>query len=94
MSNPNRRGALTLVSASMCLVLAALFSFEEPPSPALTAAGDTAIPAAADWGLSFPAEGEGLYGYFSSAFLSPLAAPYRHPEPAEGSLWKCCPYYF
>ena len=48
MSNPNRRGALALVSASMCLVLAALFSLGERAPPALSAAGEAAVPAAAD----------------------------------------------
>ena len=35
MSNPNRRGAMALVSASLCLTLAALFYFTAP-APALT----------------------------------------------------------
>ena len=57
MSNPNRRGAMALVSASLCLTLAALFYFTAP-APALTASAPIAVPAAADWGLSFPTEGE------------------------------------
>ena len=56
MSNPNRRGAMALVSASLCLTLAALFYFTAP-APALTASAPIAVPAAADWGLSFPTEG-------------------------------------
>ena len=61
MSNPNRRGALALVSASLCLTLAALFYFADP-APALTASAPAAVPAAADWGLSFPTEGESPVG--------------------------------
>ena len=55
MSNPNRCGALALVSASLCLTLAALFYFADP-APALTASAPAAVPAVADWGLSFPTE--------------------------------------
>ena len=76
MSNPNRRGALALVSASMCLVLAALFSLGEPASPALSAAGEAAVPAAADWGLSFPAEGESPVGNATAEDLARYGAYY------------------
>ena len=61
MSNPNRRGAMALVSASLCLALAALFYFAEP-APSLTASAPVAVPAAADWGLSFPTEGASPVG--------------------------------
>ena len=76
MSNPNRRGALALVSASMCLVLAALFSLGEPASPALSAAGVAAVPAAADWGLSFPTEGESPVGNATAEDLARYGAYY------------------
>ena len=76
MSNPNRRGALALVSASMCLVLAALFSLGEPASPALSAAGEAAVPAAADWGLSFPTEGESPVGNATAEDLARYGAYY------------------
>ena len=77
MSHPNdRRAALVLLSASMCLVLAALFSFGEPASPALPAAGDAAVPAAGDWGLSFPAEGESPVGNATAEDLARYGAYY------------------
>src|SRR5699024_8179681 len=58
MRRRSRLTARPLVSASMCLGLAALFSCGAPSSPALSAAGPAAVPAAADWALSFPTEGE------------------------------------
>ena len=42
VSNPNRRGAMALVSASLCLTLAALFYFTAP-APALTASAPIAV---------------------------------------------------
>ena len=69
MSNPNRRGAMALVSASLCLALAALFYFAEP-APSLTASAPAAVPAAADWGLSFPTEGESPVGNVSAEDLA------------------------
>ena len=47
---------MALVSASLCLTLAVLFYFSDP-APALTASAPVAVPAAADWGLTFPTEG-------------------------------------
>lgn len=77
MSHPNgRRAPLVLLSASMCLVLAALFSFGEPVSPALPAAGEAAVPAAGDWGLSFPAEGESPVGNATAEDLARYGAYY------------------
>ena len=46
MSNLNRRGAMALISASLCLFLAALFYFADPPQ-SLTASAPAAVPAAA-----------------------------------------------
>ena len=69
MSNPNRRGTMALVSASLCLALAALFYFAEP-APSLTASAPAAVPAAADWGLSFPTEGESPAGNVSAEDLA------------------------
>ena len=76
MSHPKRRGALALVSASMCLLLAALFSFGEVPSPALPTAGDAAMPAAGDWGLSFQTEGEAPVGNAAAEDLAQYGAYY------------------
>ena len=75
MSNPNRRGAMALVSASLCLTLAALFYFTAP-APALTASAPIAVPAAADWGLSFPTEGESPVGNASAEDLAQYGAYY------------------
>ena len=75
MSNPNRRGAMALVSASLCLALAALFYFAEP-APSLTASAPAAVPAAADWGLSFPTEGESPVGNVSAEDLAQYNAYY------------------
>ena len=75
MSNPNRRGALALVSASLCLTLAALFYFADP-APALTASAPAAVPAAADWGLSFPTEGESPVGNATEEALAQYGAYY------------------
>ena len=75
MSNPNRRGALALVSASLCLTLAALFYFADP-APALTASAPAAVPAAADWGLSFPTEGESPVGNATEEDLAQYGAYY------------------
>ena len=76
MPRRSRLTALTLVSASMCLVLAALFSFGAPSSPALSAAGPAAVPAAADWGLSFPTEGETPVGNATVEDLAQYGAYY------------------
>ena len=86
MSNPNRRGALALVSASMCLVLAALFSLGEPASPALSAAGEAAVPAAADWGLSFPTEGESPVGNATAEDLARYGAYYLGTPARRSSI--------
>ena len=75
VSNPNRRGAMALVSASLCLTLAALFYFTAP-APALTASAPIAVPAAADWGLSFPTEGESPVGNASAEDLAQYGAYY------------------
>ena len=75
MSNPNRRGTMALVSASLCLALAALFYFAEP-APSLTASAPAAVPAAADWGLSFPKEGESPAGNVSAEDLAQYGAYY------------------
>ena len=75
MSNPSRRGAMALVSASLCLALAALFYFAEP-APSLTASAPAAVPAAADWGLSFPKEGESPAGNVSAEDLAQYNAYY------------------
>ena len=75
MSNPNRRGAMALVSASLCLALAALFYFADPPQ-SLTASAPAAVPAAADWGLSFPTEGESPVGNVSAEDLAQYNAYY------------------
>ena len=75
MSNPNRRGAMALVSASLCLTLAALFYFSAP-APALTASAPIVVPAAADWGLSFPTEGESPVGNASAEDLAQYGAYY------------------
>ena len=75
MSNLNRRGAMALVSASLCLALAALFYFAEP-APSLTASAPAAVPAAADWGLSFPTEGESPVGNVSAEDLAQYNAYY------------------
>ena len=75
MSKPNRRGAMALVSASLCLLLAALVSFSGP-APALTASAPVAVPAAADWGLSFPTEGEPPVGNATAEDLAQYGAYY------------------
>ena len=75
MSNSSRRGPLLLVSAALCLSLAALFYFSDP-SPALTASAPAAVPAAADWGLSFQTEGESPVGNASAADLAQYDAYY------------------
>ena len=75
MSKPNRRGPIALVSAALCLLLAALVSFSGP-APALTASAPAAVPAAADWGLSFPAEGESPVGNATAEELAQYGAYY------------------
>ena len=73
MSKPNRRGPIALVSAALCLLLAALVSFSGP-APALTASAPAAVPAAADWGLSFPTEGESPVGNATAEELAQYGA--------------------
>ena len=75
MSNPDRRGAMALVSASLCLTLAVLFYFSAP-APALTASAPVAVPAAADWGLSFPTEGASPVGNATAEELAQYDAYY------------------
>ena len=55
--------------------MAALFYFADPPQ-SLTASAPAAVPAAADWGLSFPKEGESPVGNVSAEDLAQYNAYY------------------
>ena len=76
MSNPNRRGALALVSASMCWCWRPCSPSGSRPPPPSPPPGRPRCPPPPTGGLSFPTEGESPVGNATAEDLARYGAYY------------------